>query len=356
MDSAVAAMLLREQGRRVSAATLRMWPSDDVRSCCSDDALQRARDCAHQLGLPFEELDDEEPFRRLVVEPFVQAYVAGETPNPCADCNRFRLADLVDRAAALGAPRVATGHYARVVWRRGEPFVARARHARKDQSYMLWRVAPNTIAHLEFPLGELTKEEVRRLAEAGGLPVAHQPESQDVCFATAGYRQFLSKRGVVSQPGAVVDSTGRVLGRHDGQWAFTVGQRRGLRLAAPEPLYVLERRGAANEVVVGPHRELMVERFVIRELTDRGLGEGAGLLVQSRYKSAAAGVRSVRRLGGGRAKVCLAELIEAPAPGQSAVFYDQDVVVGGGVVDGAAELNRKGAEQAAEAGDRLRPV
>ena len=355
MDSAVAAMLLREQGRRVSAATLRMWPSDDVRSCCSDDALRRARDCAQRLGLPFEELDDEEPFRRLVVEPFVQAYLDGETPNPCADCNRFRLADLVERAAALGAQRVATGHYARVVWRDGEPFVARARHARKDQSYMLWRVASQTLAHLEFPLGELTKEEVRRLAEAGGLPVAQQPESQDVCFATAGYRQFLRRRGVALQPGDVVDRAGRVLGRHDGQWAFTVGQRRGLRLAAPEPLYVLERRGAANEVVVGTHRELMVQRFLVRELTDRGLDRGVGLLVQSRYKSAAAAVSGVRRLGSGRAEVCLGELIEAPAPGQSAVFYDGDVVVGGGVVDGAA-TSRRSAGQAGEAGDRLRPV
>jgi tRNA-uridine 2-sulfurtransferase len=355
VDSAVAAMLLREQGRRVSAATLRMWPSDDVRSCCSDDALRRARDCAHRLGLPFEELDDEEPFRRLVVEPFVQAYLDGETPNPCADCNRFRLADLVERAAMLGAPRVATGHYARVVWRGGEPFVARARHARKDQSYMLWRVAPQTIAHLEFPLGELTKEEVRHLAEAGGLPVAHQPESQDVCFATAGYRQFLRKRGVASQPGAVVDSTGRVLGRHDGQWEFTVGQRRGLRLAAPEPLYVLERRGAANEVVVGGHEELMAAAFVVRELADRGLGEGAGLLVQSRYRSSATAVAGIRRLGGGRAEVRLAEPIEAPAPGQSAVFYDHDVVVGGGVVDGRS-ARRAGAGRASEAGNRLRPV
>ena len=355
MDSAVAAMLLREQGRRVSAATLRMWPSDDVRSCCSDDALRRARDCAHRLGLPFEELDEEEPFRRLVVEPFVQAYLDGETPNPCADCNRFRLADLVERAAALGAPRVATGHYARVVWRGGEPFVARARHARKDQSYMLWRVAPQTICHLEFPLGDLTKEQVRHLAEAADLPVAHQPESQDVCFATAGYRQFLRKRGVASQPGAVVDRSGRVLGRHDGQWAFTVGQRRGLRLAAPEPLYVLERRGAANEVVVGTHQELMVDRFVLRELNDRGLSRGEGLLMQSRYKSAAAAVSRVRRLGGGRAEVSLAEPIEAPAPGQSAVFYDRDVVVGGGVVDGVAR-KPEAPYHAAEAGNRLRPV
>jgi tRNA-uridine 2-sulfurtransferase len=349
VDSAVAAMLLRERGRRVSAATLRMWPSDDVRSCCSDDALRRARDCAHRLGLPFEELDDEEPFRRLIVEPFVQAYLGGETPNPCADCNRFRLADLVERAAALGAPRVATGHYARVVWRDGEPFVARARHARKDQSYMLWRVAPQTIAHLEFPLGDLTKEEVRRLAETAGLPVAHQPESQDVCFATAGYRQFLRRRGVASQPGAVVDRSGRVLGRHDGQWAFTVGQRRGLRLAAPEPLYVLERRGAANEVVVGKHEELLVDRFVVRELVDRGLAREAGLLVQARYRSEATAVTGMRRLGGGRAEVRLAEPIEAPAPGQSAVFYCGDVVVGGGVVDGRG-VKRRSAEQAATPG------
>ena len=348
MDSAVAALLLREQGRRVRAASLKLWPGDDVRSCCSDDALRRARDCAHRLGLPFAEIDDEEPFRRLVVEPFVRAYLDGETPNPCADCNRFRLADLVARAAAVGAPWVATGHYARIVWRGGEPFVARPRHVRKDQSYMLWRVAPQTLAHLELPLGELTKEEVRHLAEDAGLPVAHQPESQDVCFATAGYRQFLRKRGVASQPGAVVDRSGRVLGRHDGQWAFTVGQRRGLRLASSEPLYVLERRGAANQVVVGRRDELMADSFVVRELDDRGLGEGRGLCVQSRYRAGAAAVAGVRRLGGGRAEVRLVAPVEAPAPGQSAVFYDGDVIVGGGVVDATTS--------AAAAGNRLRTV
>ncbi len=177
---------------------------------------------------------------------------------------------------------------------------------------------------------------------------AHQPESQDVCFATAGYRRFLRGRGVASREGDIVDRSGRVLGRHDGQWAFTVGQRRGLRLAAPAPLYVLERCGPSNEVVVGTRDELMAGSFVVRELNDRGLGDGAGLCVQSRYRSGAAAVAGLRRLGGGRAEVLLVEPVEAPAPGQSAVFFDGEVLVGGGVVDAAVVADG--------AGNRLRPV
>ena len=137
------------------AAFLRLWPGGDLRSCCSPAALERARACAHALGLPFEAIDDERPFRELVVEPFVDDYLAGLTPNPCVVCNSFRLADLVERAARQDIGRVATGHYARLVWRDGEPYLARAAHAAKDQSYMLWRVDPGTLARLEFPLGEL---------------------------------------------------------------------------------------------------------------------------------------------------------------------------------------------------------
>jgi tRNA-specific 2-thiouridylase len=325
-------MLLREQGRRVRAVTLRLWPGDEPRSCCSPAAVARARACAHALGIAFEEVDDEQRFRQLVVEPFVQAYLDGETPNPCADCNRFRLADLVEWAVELGASSVATGHYARVVWRAGQPFVARARHARKDQSYMLWRVSAETVAHLEFPLGELSKDEVRRRATEAGLPAAREPESQDVCFAPAGYQHFVQSWGVDAREGHIVDRGGRVLGVHRGQWAFTVGQRRGLRLAAAEPLYVLERRGATNEVVVGPREQLEADSFLVRELVDRGLAAD-GLLVQLRYRASAVAVAAVEHLGAGCARVHLRAPTEAPAPGQSAVFYDGDVVVGGGVVD-----------------------
>ena len=325
-------MLLRERGERVAAAALRLWPGGEARSCCSPTALQRARACAHALGLSFEEIDDEERFRRLVVEPFVAGYLAGLTPNPCVVCNRFRLADLVVRARRRGLGRVATGHYARLVWHHGEPFVARATHLDKDQSYMLWQVAPETLARLQFPLGELDKGTVREFAAKAGLPVAEQPESQEACFAPAGYRRFLQQWGVEARPGLIVTAGGCSVGTHQGQWDFTVGQRRGLGVASAAPLYVLARRGESNEVVVGPRERLMVRSFTLDDVIDRGLGDGQGLVVQLRYRSAAVPVRCLTPAFGGGLRVELVTPFEGVAPGQSAVFYDGDRVIGGGVI------------------------
>ena len=207
--------------------------------------------------------------------PFQSGYLGGETPNPCVDCNPMRLAALVALAAELGLARVATGHYARLVWRDGEPFVARAADRTKDQSYMLWAVPPQVLARLEFPLGELTKAQARAAAAEAGLEVADEPESQEVCFAVEGYQLFLESRGVESLPGDVVDDEGAVVGRHQGHWRYTVGQRRGIGVSAAEPLYVLERRAAANEVVVGGRDRLDVRSVRVRDVVDRGLGDGA---------------------------------------------------------------------------------
>lgn len=318
------------------AVTLRLWPGDDERSCCSPGALQRAADTARRLGLDFEEIDRGAAFEDRVVAPFVSAYLAGETPNPCVECNPFRLADLDALARERGCATLATGHYARIERRGDEVFVARAADGAKDQSYMLWRVAPDTLARLRLPLGELTKTEVRRLASAAGLPVAEQPESQEVCFATSSYRRFLAARGAAPRAGLLVTRDGRVLGRHSGHWRYTVGQRRGLGLAADEPLYVLERRAADNVVVVGRRAELSVSAVEVRDLVDRDLGDGAGLEVQLRYRSGAIGVQRLRRRDGDRAVVELVHPFEGLAPGQSAVFYRRDAVVGGGVIAGPA--------------------
>ena len=317
---------------RVHAVTLLLWGEGERRSCCSPDAVQRARESAQALGVSFQTLDRREEFGRDVVEPFVAGYLAGETPNPCVVCNPGRLAALVDLADALGYGRVATGHYARLVWRDGEPFVARGHDLGKDQSYMLARVAPATLARLDFPLGDLTKTEVRARAALAGLKVAEEPESQEVCFATNGYRAFLRQRGVQPIAGAVVDSHGQRLGTHDGQWWFTVGQRRGLGLAAAAPLYVLARRAVANEVVVGARDRLATIDIAVRDLIDRGLGAARGLEVQLRYKAAPVAVRELQRLGARRLRLRLATPFEAVAPGQAAVFYRQDVVVGSGFI------------------------
>ncbi len=343
MDSAVAALKLIDEGRTVETATARLWAGTDRRSCCSPGALQRAARTAAHLGLPHHVLDLEALFSDVVVDAFERGYLGGETPNPCVDCNPLRLAALVGLADELGLEHVVTGHYARIVWRGGEPFVARGADRRKDQSYMLWAVPPEVLARLEFPLGESTKVEAREAAADAGLEVAEEPESQEVCFAVDGYQRFLEERGVAPVEGEVLDASGAVLGRHQGQWRFTVGQRRGIGVSAAEPLYVLERKAAGNEVVVGGRDALSAGAVRLRDVVDRGLGDGRGLEVQLRYRSAAVPVRELRREAG-ELHVTLGEPFEGPAPGQSAVFYRDGVVVGGGRI--ASEIPRPHANAA----------
>jgi tRNA-specific 2-thiouridylase len=296
--------------------------------------LQLAARTAAQLGVAHHVLDLEPEFEDVVVGPFAEAYLGGETPNPCIDCNPMRLAALVALADELGLARVATGHYARLVWRDGEPFVARAADRAKDQSYMLWAVPAGVLARLEFPLGALDKGAVRAAAAEAGLEVADEPESQEVCFAVDGYQRFLAGRGVEPAEGDVVDTSGVVLGRHQGHWRYTVGQRRGIGVSAAEPLYVLERRAAENKVVVGGRKLLETRSVLVRGVVDRGLGDGRGLHVQLRYRSAPVAVTTLKRVTGGGLDVLLKRPFAGPAPGQSAVFYRDDVVVGGGLVDG----------------------
>jgi tRNA-uridine 2-sulfurtransferase len=332
----VAALRLVEEGRTLEAATVLLWPGEDRRSCCSPSAVQRARRTAAAVGVPFHLVDYEQAFACQVVDPFVAGYLAGETPNPCVMCNPGRLRALVELADELGLARVATGHYARLVWRDGEPFVARGLDTHKDQSYMLWAVPPDVLARLEFPLGELTKPQVREAAARADLPAAAEPESQEVCFAADGYQTFLEERGVAAREGDIVDRAGRVLGRHQGHWRYTIGQRHGLGLTSPEPLYVLERRPRTNQVVVGRRAELDVREAVLDGVVDRGLGDGSGLLVQLRYRSPAVSVAALER-DAGRLVVRLAAPFAGLAPGQSAVFYRDGVVVGGGVVTARPE-------------------
>lgn len=340
-----------------------------------------ARESAHALGLPHFSLSEEARFAERVVAPFVSGYEAGETPNPCVACNPDRLGRLVQLANRLGLGYVATGHYARIVTRDGrpyrvrddenglengsengsastsgaaaaaahgrpEPFVARGRDRAKDQSYMLWRVPPETLARLLLPLGELRKDEVRARAARAALPAAGRAESQEVCFAPGDYRGFLAARGARAEEGVIVTRDGVVVGTHRGQWRYTIGQRRGLGVAGERPLYVLERRPGTNEVVVGGREELETVAVDLRELLDRGLataggrrlvdgeevGAEAGLRVQLRYKAGAIGVRRLRRLAADRARLTLAKPFAGVAPGQSAVFYRDDVVVGGGII------------------------
>src|SRR5919197_5096013 len=267
VDSAVA--LLRA-GRGAVGVTLRLWLDphgpDAERACCSPAAVLAARATCHRLGLPHVTLDLREEFRRAVVESFVRGYANGETPNPCIACNgSFRFAELLAFSRRAGAQRLATGHYARIVRHRGRLLLGRGADARKDQSYMLARLDPRFLDRIWFPLGEQTKDATRADAARAGLAVARRSESQEACFLAGGdYRPFLERHGLPVTEGPVVDERGRELGRHEGFWRFTPGQRRGLGVAGNEPLYALRSEAATNTVVVGPRKSLAVSELEAR--------------------------------------------------------------------------------------------
>jgi tRNA-specific 2-thiouridylase len=335
VDSAVA--LLRA-GPDAIGVTLRLWldPNgpDAERACCSPEAVLAARATCHERGLPHVTLDLREEFRRAVVGPFIRGYAAGETPNPCIRCNgSFRFAELLDFAERAGAARLATGHYARIVQHRGRLLLARAADARKDQSYMLARLDPRLLERIWFPLGEQTKEETRAEAEAAGLPAAGRSESQEACFLAGGdYRDFLERQGLASEDGAIVDEAGRELGRHSGFWRFTPGQRRGLGLASPKPLYALRSDASTNTVLVGPRAALATSELEARGRLYVPVDRAEAKL---RYRSPGVTADVVPTEGGFR--LVLDEPAYGAAPGQAAVLYEDDVVVGAGTIRVGAE-------------------
>jgi tRNA-specific 2-thiouridylase len=333
VDSAVA--LLRSLPDAVGV-TLRLWldPAgpDAERACCSPDSVVAARETCHRLGVPHVTLDLREEFRRTVVAPFVRGYERGTTPNPCIRCNgSFRFAELLAFTRRAGAARLATGHYARIVERDGRLLLARGLDPGKDQSYMLAPLDPSRLSRVSFPLGEQDKEATRAEAERAGLAVAHRRESQEACFlAGDDYRSFLSRHGLEPRSGAIVDEEGLELGRHDGYWGFTPGQRRGLGLAAPEPLYVLGTRPGANAVVVGPRNSLARRRVGVR---GRLYADVDRVEAKLRYRSPAVAAR-VEPAGHGF-RLELDEPVYGVAPGQAAVLYDRDAVVGCGTITSA---------------------
>jgi tRNA-uridine 2-sulfurtransferase len=333
VDSAVA--LLRA-GPRALGVTLRLWldPAgpDSERACCSPEAVIAARETCHALGLPHVTLDQRDEFRRAVVDPFVESYARGETPNPCGRCNgSFRFDALLAFCDRAGARTLWTGHYARIVARGGARLLARAADPDKDQSYMLATLDPALLDRIEFPLGEATKQEVRAEAAAAGLAVAERRESQEACFlAGDDYRTFLERRGLAPEDGAIVDENGAELGRHDGVWRYTPGQRRGIGVAAAEPLYALRTDAATNTLVVGPRGSLACTSV---EATGTLHAPSERVEAKLRYRSAPLAAR-VRPRPGGFA-LGLDQPAYGVAPGQIAVLYDGDAVVGCGVVSAA---------------------
>jgi tRNA-specific 2-thiouridylase len=328
VDSAVA--LLRA-GSSAIGVTLRLWIDPEApaaeRACCSPEAVIAARETCHGLGLPHVTIDAREAFRRAVVQPFVDAYARGETPNPCTRCNgSFRFGQLLGFASRAGAARLATGHYARIVEHRGSLLLARAADPNKDQSYMLARVQPKHLERIWFPLGDQTKDETRAEAERAGLAAARRAESQEACFLGGGdYRDFLARHGLAGRAGRIVDEQGQTLGSHDGFWRFTPGQRRGLRVSTGRPAYAIGSDPVTNTVVAGP-REALARRTVTA--SGRLFAAVTRGDVKLRYRSPAvpADVEPVEN----GFRVVLDEPVYGVASGQTAVLYDGDVVVGAG--------------------------
>jgi tRNA-uridine 2-sulfurtransferase len=334
VDSAVT--LLRA-GEHAVGVTLRLWldPAgpDSERACCSPTAVLAARATCHARGLPHVTLDLREAFRRAVVTPFVRGYARGETPNPCIRCNgAFRFAELLSFARRAGAPRLATGHYARIVEHDGRLLLARGADETKDQSYMLARLDPRHLGRIWFPLGEQTKERTRAEAAEAGLEAATRRESQEACFlAGDDYRAFLGRHGLAASEGPIVDEAGATLGAHDGFWRFTPGQRRGLRVSAAEPLYAVATDARSNTVVVGPRSSLARTHVSAR---GRLFAPATRVTAKLRYRSPAVAA-TVEQTGTGF-RLRLDEPAYGVARGQAAVLYDGDVVVGSGLVTSAA--------------------
>ena len=338
VDSSAAAALLKEQGHEVLGITLRVWSYPDAGkkcgSCCSPDDIDDARAVAAALDIPFYVADVEELFRERVVGPFVQSYLAGKTPIPCVACNQdVKFGFLLQRARALGA-KLATGHYARIVGAPGgELELHRAKDEAKDQSYFLFTLGQAELADLVFPLGELTKADAREVARRHQLPTARKPESMEICFVPDGdYAAFVEREAGRAVPaGEIVDGQGAVLGRHDGVHRFTVGQRRGLGVASARPLYVQRIDAEEGRVVVGDGEQVLCDRFhLLRPSWVAGrapLGEALSFRIRHRHAGAPG---RVELDGQGACEVWLEQAARAVTPGQAAVAYRGDRVLGGG--------------------------
>lgn len=369
VDSSTAAALLKNQGQDLVGFSMQLWNQRRINvgpdgeplpsRCCSLDDLYDARAVAAKLGFPFYVVNLESEFERDVVRPFVTNYLNGLTPSPCVACNSFLKFDkLVELAKTAEAEKVATGHYARVEYdeTRGRWLLLRAVNRPKDQSYFLFELTQEQLSYAHFPLGEMTKQEVREIAEAAGLPTAGKPESQEICFIPDGnYARFIERYldedktqtagrnelPVLNQdssqlaPGDIVTTAGEVIGRHQGIHRYTVGQRKGLGIAAPQPLYVIQVDARENRVVVGSSDDLLKTEMVVRRvnwISIKELTEPLRVTVKIRSRAEEAPA-TLRRGDEGAVIVTFDEPQRAVTPGQAAVFYDGDIVVGGGWIE-----------------------
>jgi tRNA-specific 2-thiouridylase len=342
VDSSATAALLLQQGYDVVGVTLKLWPQDCVSraedKCCGPQAVADARAVCHKLGIPYYLIDESAEFQDKVIRYFASEYRAGRTPNPCVMCNQnLKFGRLIERADQLGARFIATGHFARV---ERSPdgtriLLKRGRDLRKDQSYFLFSLRQDQLARSMFPLGEKSKSDTREVARHCSLKTAEKEESMEICFVPDNdYGKFLEQAKLASRhAGEIVDLSGRVLGHHDGVEFYTIGQRKGLGISSPSPLYVLELDAARNRVTVGEDSELVKDEFQVDRCNwiafEEPPSEGFQAIAKIRYNHAGT-TATIIPLAGGRAHVRLHEAQRAITPGQAAVFYQNDLVMGGG--------------------------
>jgi tRNA-specific 2-thiouridylase len=337
VDSSVAAALLHEAGKGVFGLMLRLQDGDEgpTNRCCAPSDILAARSVAAALGIPFYVVDARQAFEDRVIQPFVHGYAQGITPNPCIECNRvIRFSLLLEHALALGAICLATGHYVRTECEGSTYRLHVARDQAKDQSYVLHMLAQRQLAQTVFPLGELTKGDVRDHARRMRLPVADRPESQDLCFVGGDYRAFLAARGMTPIPGPILDARGKVLGTHSGLAGYTLGQRKGLGIAASEALYVIDKDVTRNALIVGARAAIGRQQFSVTQINWIAGAPPADLFdasVQVRYHALRARGR-ISCTSPTDVRVQLAEREPDVAPGQSAVFYVDDLCLGGGII------------------------
>lgn len=344
VDSSAAAMLLQQQGYDVTGATLRMFSNEDLgleqdSACCSLSDVEDAKLVAHKLGIPHYVFNFSPCFRRCVIDRFISEYEAGRTPNPCVDCNKhIKFGELLDRARLMDCEYLATGHYARIIFDadRNRWLLARGDDHAKDQSYMLFNLTQQQLAHILLPLADITKPEIRRMSENRGLVTAHKPDSQDICFVPDGdYASFIENTtDQVLPTGNFVTPEGKVLGKHKGIIHYTVGQRKGLGLALGYPAFVLEIRPETNEVVIGTYEESLTYTVRANELNFMSveqITEPVRIFAKIRYNHKGAWC-TVERTGEDEIVCTFDEPIRAATPGQAVVLYDGEYVLGGGTI------------------------
>jgi len=341
VDSSVAAALLKQQGYDVTGMMLRLWSEpgrEDSNRCCTPDSMAQARRVAGILDIPFYVIDAKEIFRETIVQYFLDGYARGETPNPCLLCNRqIRWTFLLNHALALGADFMATGHYVRKTKdESGRIKLLRAVDHSKDQSYVLHVLKQDQLAHALFPVGEYPKPEIRRIAADFGLPTASRADSQDLCFlAGEDYRIFLKRNAAeILKPGKIVTTDGRVLGQHDGLANYTIGQRKGLNIASPLPLYVITKQASNNALVVGTLEELGFTELTARDvnwISGETPREPFRAEVKIRYTAKEAGAL-VSPMAGKQVSVKFDAPVRDVTTGQAAVFYQGEVMLGGGII------------------------